>query len=204
MKIVRKKNQFKDLKKKKLLQYLLHMILACLSPLTTKYFTKNSSKKKKKQIKLKKKNNFFLLNRKKAKLIMQPKEKVICVLNTRDFVHRYAVCEGSIVYFLDLKIPKKSFVIECLLNKGINLGFFDTQKKLQMFSSLYNKNKKDDKIYYLNEKGNRVEELVIDITPSDTRIVNISASCGNGIFFHLGFLIFLKFCFVFYFIKFID
>ena len=126
-------------------------------------------------------------------MLFEPKEKVICILDNTKFGVMYAVCEGSVVYNLSKQNP---FMIECLLDKKINHVSFDPQKKLPIFSSLYNKNKKDDKIYYLKQKGDDVEELVIDIIPSDVRVINISSSCGTGVFFHLGFLNFFYFNFI--------
>ena len=115
-------------------------------------------------------------------MIFQPKEKVISILNLRYESDKFALCEGSVIYDLS----KSPFLILCLLDKNINHVSFDAQKKLPIFSSLYNKNKKDDKVYYLNKEGDDVEELVIDIIPSDVRIINISSSCGNGTMVHLG------------------
>jgi hypothetical protein len=94
-------------------------------------------------------------------------------------------------------------VIDCLLDKNINHVSFDPKSQLPIFSSLYNKNKEDDKIYLYRRKENKIEEIIVDIIPSDCRIINIFSSGGKATLIHLGFIIFIiiinfLFLFLFY------
>jgi ATP-dependent Zn protease len=86
--------------------------------------------------------------------------------------------------------------IDCLKDKKINHVSFDPSQRNPIFSSLFNKNRTDDKSYYLVNQNN-LQEIDLSFVPSDCRIVNIFSSCGNGTMYHLGFY------FLFFFLSFI-
>ena len=70
------------------------------------------------------------------------------------------------------------------MGKDINHVSYDPFNKKAIFSSLYNEHKKKDKMYYYD--GKKVEEIIVDIIPNESRIVNVFSSCGTGLFIHLG------------------
>ena len=124
------------------------------------------------------------------KLLLETKEKIICIFNNTpsNYSFGYVVCEGSVVYDLNYFFSGKPFIIKCLLKKKINHVSYDPLRNLPIFSSLYNENKKDDKVYFYEPKTKSVRELYVnDIIPSDVRIADIVSSSGFGTFIHLGF-----------------
>ena len=121
--------------------------------------------------------------------MFEPKERIVCIIDLTRNEQAFVVCEGSVVYDLSNFFSGEPKFIDFLLNKKINHVSFDFQKNCPIFSSLYNKNKEDDKMYYLNKYG-ELEDIVIDIIPSDVRIVNIFSSQGSATMVHLGLFLF--------------
>jgi hypothetical protein len=164
-----------------------------LSPLIIKYFTK---KKSKSNLIQEKKKNLILFKKKSEKpvFIFEPKEKIICVINkTIATISFSVVCEKSVVYNYFSKVKK----INYFLDKNINHVSFNGFEQIPIFSSLYNINKEDDKIYFFYDED-EIEELKIDLIPPNTRVINISF-CSSGFFVHLGLIFFFFFFLLFFF-----
>ena len=110
----------------------------------------------------------------------------------------FVVCEESTVY--DIEGTEKTTPIEILKGKKINHVSYDSQKKIAIFSSLYNENKIDDKIYFY-KNPDEIEFLDLPLlNDCESRVVNIYNSGGNATFIHLGKnILFLYYFYIFIF-----